>query len=107
MKQTLPIEVPAGIPSELLQRRPDILQAEQALTAATARIGATKAARFPKLSVTGFLGVASPALSNLLLSGSEFMSGRFRSGWTNIKRTKPWFRTTRRRSKNTASFGAI
>ena len=75
VEQTLPIEVPAGIPSELLQRRPDILQAEQALTAATARIGATKAARFPKLSVTGFLGVASPALSNLLLSGSEFGVG--------------------------------
>lgn len=69
------VEVPAGLPSELLQRRPDILQAEQALAAATARIGVAKAARFPKLSLTGFLGVASPALSNLLLSGSEFGVG--------------------------------
>ena len=68
-------EVPAGLPSELLQRRPDILQAEQQLAAATARIGATKAARFPKLTLTGFLGVASPALSNLLTSGSEFGVG--------------------------------
>ncbi|MBA3756244.1 MAG: TolC family protein, partial [Nitrosomonas sp.] len=74
-EQLIPPEVPAGLPSELLQRRPDILQAEQALTAATARIGMTKAARFPKLSITGFLGVASPALSNLLLSGSEFGVG--------------------------------
>ena len=68
VEQTIPVEVPAGIPSELLQRRPDILQAEKSLAAATARIGATKAARFPKLSVTGFLGVASPALSNLMRS---------------------------------------
>jgi multidrug efflux system outer membrane protein len=55
-----------------LQRRPDILQAEQALVAATARIGATKAARFPRLSITGLLGVASPQLSNLLDGGNEF-----------------------------------
>lgn len=73
--QLLPPEVPAGLPSELLQRRPDILQAEQTLAAATARIGMAKAARFPKLSITGFLGVASPALSKLLLSGSEFGAG--------------------------------
>lgn len=74
-EQWIPLEVPAGLPSELLQRRPDILQAEQALTAATARIGVAKASRFPKFSITGFLGVASPALSNLLLSGSEFGVG--------------------------------
>jgi len=71
-EQVLPPEVPAGLPSELLQRRPDILQAEQALAAATARIGATKAARFPRLSITGLLGVASPQLSNLLNGGNEF-----------------------------------
>jgi multidrug efflux system outer membrane protein len=74
-EQVVPPAVPAGLPSELLQRRPDILQAEQALAAATARIGMAKAARFPKLSITGFLGVASPALSNLLLSSSEFGVG--------------------------------
>ncbi|MCA9480914.1 MAG: efflux transporter outer membrane subunit, partial [Nitrospira sp.] len=48
-EQVLTPEVPAGLPSELLQRRPDILQAEQALVAATARIGVTQAARFPRL----------------------------------------------------------
>ncbi len=74
-EQVVPPEVPAGLPSELLQRRPDILQAEQNLAAATARIGVAKAARFPKFSITGILGVASPALSNLLLSGSEFGVG--------------------------------
>lgn len=74
-EQAIPPEVPAGLPSELLERRPDILQAEQTLAAATARIGVAQAARFPKLSITGFLGIASPALSNLLLSGSEFGAG--------------------------------
>jgi multidrug efflux system outer membrane protein len=71
-EQVFPPEVPAGLPSELLQRRPDILQAEQTLAAATARIGATKAARFPRLSITGLLGVASPQLSKLLTGGNEF-----------------------------------
>lgn len=74
-EQLATLEVPVGLPSELLQRRPDILHAEQSLVAATARIGVAKASRFPKLSLTGFLGVASPALSNLLLSGSEFGVG--------------------------------
>lgn len=74
-EQQMPPEIPAGLPSELLQRRPDILQAEQTLSAATARIGMTKAMRFPRFSITGFLGVASPALSNLLLSDSDFGAG--------------------------------
>ncbi|SFM66432.1 outer membrane protein, multidrug efflux system [Nitrosomonas communis] len=74
-EQLIPPEIPAGLPSELLQRRPDILQAEQTLAAATARIGVAKAERFPKISLTGFLGVASPSLSNLLLSDSEFGVG--------------------------------
>ncbi|MDO8438127.1 MAG: efflux transporter outer membrane subunit [Nitrosomonadaceae bacterium] len=74
-EQTMPPEVPAGLPSDLLQRRPDILQAEQTLAAATARIGMTKAARFPRITLTGLLGVASPRLANLLTSGSEFGMG--------------------------------
>ena len=74
-EQSMPPEVPAGLPSELLQRRPDILRSEQLLAAATAKIGVAKASRFPKISITGFLGVASPALSNLLMSGSEFGTG--------------------------------
>ena len=56
-------DVPAGLPSELLQRRPDILVAEQQLAAATARIGAAKADRFPKITLTGLLGSASPQLA--------------------------------------------
>ncbi|MCE9535189.1 MAG: efflux transporter outer membrane subunit, partial [Nitrospirae bacterium] len=70
--QVMPPAVPAGLPSELLQRRPDLLQAEQQLAAATARIGAAKAERFPKISLTGLLGVASPQLSQLFTDPASF-----------------------------------
>ncbi|HVO11544.1 MAG TPA: efflux transporter outer membrane subunit [Vicinamibacteria bacterium] len=57
--------VPAGMPSELLERRPDIRQAEQNLIAMNARIGAAKARYFPSISLTGALGQASAELSHL------------------------------------------
>lgn len=71
-EQVLPPAVPPGLPSDLLQRRPDIVQAEQNLAAATARIGMAKADRFPKLSITGMLGVASPHLSRLIADETAF-----------------------------------
>lgn len=58
-------EVPPGVPSELLERRPDLLQAEQQMVAANAQIGAAKAQYFPTISLTGVLGTASTDLSNL------------------------------------------
>ncbi|MDM0114109.1 efflux transporter outer membrane subunit [Variovorax sp. J22R133] len=61
---TLP-PVPADLPSELLERRPDLQQAEQLLVAANARIGAAKAAYFPTISLTGAFGAASRSLSDL------------------------------------------
>jgi len=57
--------VPAGVPSMLLERRPDLLQAEQTLIAANAQIGAAKALYFPTISLTGVLGSSSSDLSNL------------------------------------------
>ena len=62
----VPPAVPAGLPSALLERRPDIRQAEQQLIAANAQIGAAKAEYFPRISLTGFLGGQSRALSDLL-----------------------------------------
>ena len=63
-EQMMPPEIPAGLPSDLLRRRPDILQAEQDVMAATANIGVAQASRFPQLSLTGALGVANPQINS-------------------------------------------
>lgn len=63
-------ELPAGLPSDLLANRPDIRAAEQQLLAAHANIGAARAAFFPRISLTGSLGLASSELSGLLQSGA-------------------------------------
>lgn len=69
--QTTPPAIPAGLPSELLERRPDVLAAEQQLAAQIARIGIAQSLRFPQLSLTGTAGVASNDLSTLLRSDSS------------------------------------
>jgi len=62
---TVPPAVPAGLPSDLLEHRPDLRQAEQQLIAANARIGQAKAAFFPSISLTGLLGGESTKLADL------------------------------------------
>lgn len=66
--------VPSGLPSDLLERRPDILAAENQLKSANANIGAARAAFFPTISLTGLLGVASPSLSDLFKGGQGYWS---------------------------------
>jgi len=89
-EQPLPPEVPAGLPSTLLERRPDIRQAEQQLVAANAHVGAAKAEFFPKISLTGAFGGVSPEVSDLFaggktwsiaagLAGPLFQGGRLKS----------------------------
>jgi outer membrane protein, multidrug efflux system len=91
-EQHQPPEVPPGLPSALLERRPDIRQAEEQLTAANAEIGVARAAYFPQVSLSGASGFQSSALSNLFtgpagawnfgasLAQPLFTAGRIRSG---------------------------
>ena len=67
--------VPAGLPSSLLERRPDVRQAELQLAAATARIGVAEALRFPQIGLTASGGVASTSLGDLLTSGTWSVGG--------------------------------
>ena len=64
--EALPPPIPAGLPASLLERRPDVVQAEQFLVAANADIGAAKALFFPTISLTGFLGGVSGDLTKFL-----------------------------------------
>lgn len=63
-------ELPAGLDSSILLRRPDVVEAEYQLRAANAEIGAARAALFPKISLTGLLGLASSALTSLFTGGA-------------------------------------
>jgi multidrug efflux system outer membrane protein len=93
--------IPAGIPSDVLERRPDIIRAEQNLIAANALIGVARAEFFPKISLTGLAGVASGDLSDLFESdsfvwsiggeglGAIFTGGRISAG---VKQSEAYYR---------------
>lgn len=71
----LPPPVPAGLPSQLMERRPDVREAEQLLISANANIGAAKAEFFPTLSLTGIFGYASTDLSDFVSKGNFWSIG--------------------------------
>ena len=76
LKEDLPPPIPPGLPTALLGRRPDVLEAEQLLVAANADIGAAKALFYPNISLTGFLGGVSGELSSFLgTSGGVWSAG--------------------------------
>ena len=66
-------DVPAGLPSTLLERRPDVREAEEALVAANANVGVAKAAFFPQISLTGSFGASSTALTSFLAGTSHIL----------------------------------
>jgi multidrug efflux system outer membrane protein len=69
-----PPQVPSGLPAQLLERRPDVLQAEQLLVAANANIGVAKALFYPTISLTGSLGTVSSSLSDFMTGDSAVWS---------------------------------
>ena len=90
--QPHPPEVPSGLPSALLERRPDIQQSEHLLAAANAEIGVARAAYFPQIELTGSGGFESTALSTLFAAGSAI--------WTaTAAATQPIFTAGRTRSQ--------
>jgi len=70
--QTIPPDIPAGLPSSLLERRPDIVRAEHLLEAQSAKIGIAQALRLPSIGLTGLLGGASDELSSLTSGGAAW-----------------------------------
>ncbi|HTX22985.1 MAG TPA: efflux transporter outer membrane subunit [Candidatus Aquilonibacter sp.] len=80
-EQNLLTDLPPGLPSDLLQRRPDILAAEDELKAANADIGAARAAFFPTITLTGGGGTASTALEGLFAPGSQIWNFSPQINW--------------------------
>src|SRR5690348_16890275 len=76
-EQPAPQNIPTGLPSELLERRPDVRQAEEIMVAANAQIGVAKASFFPSLSLTGLGGLESNALHEFITQPSETWYGAF------------------------------
>jgi multidrug efflux system outer membrane protein len=73
--QTLSPDIPVGLPSQLLERRPDVMAAEKSLESQFEQIGVAQANRFPSISLTGILGFASPELSSFITNKGFVANG--------------------------------
>lgn len=103
LEKELPPEIPAGLPSALLERRPDIREAEQQLRSANAQVGVAKANFFPQLNLTGLFGTASPELSAFTsggdvawsiaagLTGPLFHGGQLRAQYAQARAVRDQF----------------
>ncbi len=88
-RQTAPPDIPVGLPSDILQRRPDLHQARYLLQAQTERIGVAEALRFPALSLTGSLGIASTELGSVSNRGGVWsVGGRILGPLIDFKKNK-------------------
>ena len=93
--QHLPDSIPVGLPSELLERRPDIRQAEYRLKAAHAKVGVAYTNMFPKLTLTGHYGLESNALSDFLKSPYFFVGGELLSPLFNMGKNRAKLKAAR------------
>ncbi len=80
-----PLEIAVGVPADMLRRRPDVRRAERELAAQTARVGVATADLYPKLTLSGSIGLEALSLSNLSSSGSWTLSGGPRITWAIFK----------------------
>lgn len=93
--QHLPDSIPVGLPSELLERRPDIRQAEYKLKAAHAKVGVAYTSMFPKITLTGHYGLESNALSDFLKSPYFFVGGELLSPLFNMGKNRAKLKAAR------------
>lgn len=100
-EQLMPPDIPPGLPSGLLARRPDILQAEQMVRAQNARIGMAQAMRFPSFNLTGLLGVASPELTLSAANAAWSVSGMIFGPIFNFGQNKRRVEIERKRTEET------
>lgn len=97
--QAFPPDIPPGLPSTLLERRPDILEAEQYVAAQNARIGIAQAMRFPTFSLTALFGVASPELTFSAASAAWSVSGTILGPLFNFGKNKRRVEIERKRTE--------
>ncbi|MCU0370637.1 MAG: efflux transporter outer membrane subunit [Bacteroidales bacterium] len=98
-EQVIPPDIPPGLPSDLLLRRPDILQAEQMVASQNAMIGVAQAMRFPTFSLTGLFGVASPELTTAAISAAWSVSGSILGPIFNFGKNKRRVEIERKRTE--------